>query len=101
MIARRKKPPYSTELYRQEGVQFRSVRLSDEGDGSVRLDTQDMGELVEQTWGDEDYEFWVDVPPTEIRKLVLPSYVIDTSAGAAQSTSFVTSARRKQSRTNG
>ncbi len=57
MIARRKKPPYSTELYRQEGVQFRSVRLSVEDDGSVRLDTQDMGELVEQTWGDEDYEF--------------------------------------------
>jgi hypothetical protein len=29
-----------------------------------------MGELVKQAWGDDDYEFWVDVPPTEIRKLV-------------------------------
>jgi hypothetical protein len=32
---------YSAELYRQEGDNFRSVRLSVYADGSVRLDAQD------------------------------------------------------------
>ena len=36
----------STELYRQEGAAFRSVRLTVKADGSVLLDAQDMGELV-------------------------------------------------------
>ncbi len=61
---------YSTELYRQEGDAFRSVRLSVNADGSVRLDTQDMGKTVQEVWGDDDYEFWVDVPVTALRKLV-------------------------------
>jgi hypothetical protein len=60
----------STELYRQEGAEFRSVRLSVGPDGSIHLDAQDMGKIVEQIWGDDDYEFWVDVPATAIRKLV-------------------------------
>ena len=33
---------YSAELYRQEGDNFRAVRLSVYADGSVRLDAQDM-----------------------------------------------------------
>jgi hypothetical protein len=53
---------YSAELYRQEGAEFRSVRLAVRSDGSLRLDAQDMGKLVEETWGDSDCEFWVDVP---------------------------------------
>ncbi|SRR6266568_4757045 len=61
---------HSAELYRQDGSEFRSVRLSVGADGAVRLDTQDMGKMVEQTWGDDDYEFWVDVPGSEIQKLV-------------------------------
>jgi hypothetical protein len=61
---------YHAELYLQEGAQFRSVRVSVRADGSIRLDAQDMGEYVEQVWGDDDYEFWVDVPSTAIRKLV-------------------------------
>jgi hypothetical protein len=61
---------YSVELYRKEGAEFRSVRLTAEADGSMRLDAQDMGKAVEEIWGDDDYEFWVDVPATAIRKLV-------------------------------
>ena len=61
---------YSTELYRQEGDPFRSVRLSVNADGSVRLDAQDMGKHVKEVWGDDDYEFWIDVPATALRKLV-------------------------------
>lgn len=61
---------YSTELYRQEGDAFRVVSLNVNADGSVRLDAQDMGKAVEKLWGDDDYEFWVDVPATELHKLV-------------------------------
>jgi hypothetical protein len=61
---------YSTELYRQDGDPFRSVRLSVAADGSVRLDAQDMGKRVEEVWDDSDYEFWVDVPAAALRKLV-------------------------------
>lgn len=61
---------YSTELYRQEGDAFRSIRLSVNADGSLRLDAQDMGTAVQEIWGDDDYEFWVDVPAKALRKLV-------------------------------
>jgi hypothetical protein len=60
---------YSTEIYRQEGASFRSVRVYVNADGSVHLETQDMGAQVEAVWGDSDYEFWVDVPATALRKL--------------------------------
>ena len=60
---------YSIELYLQEADNFRSVRLAVHADGSVRLDAQDMGKFVEEVWGDTDYEFWVDVPATALRKL--------------------------------
>lgn len=36
----------------------------------MRLDCFDMGEMVEQAWGHDDYEFWVDVPGSELQKLV-------------------------------
>jgi hypothetical protein len=46
------------------------VCLTVREDGSVFLDTQDMGELVEETWGDIDYEFWVEIPASALPKLV-------------------------------
>ena len=61
---------YSAEIYRQEGDEFRSIRLSVSAEGSVRLDAQDMGKLTQKIWGDDDYEFWVDVPATALPKLV-------------------------------
>jgi hypothetical protein len=60
---------YSAETYRQEGTEFRSVRLSVRADGSVCLQAQDMGKLTEEIWGDKDYEFWVDVPAMALAKL--------------------------------
>jgi len=62
---------YETELFRQEGVEFRSVRLEVREDGALRLDCQDMGEAAERVWGADGYEFWVDVPAGELRKLAL------------------------------
>lgn len=62
--------PYMAELFRQEGDLFRSVRLTINTDGSVKLDTQDMGKTVKEIWGDDDYEFWVDVPAAALYKLL-------------------------------
>ena len=61
---------YETQLYLNDGDEFRSVRLNVPDEGALRLSCQDMGETVEQFWGDDDYEFWVDVPVGELRKLV-------------------------------
>jgi hypothetical protein len=51
----------SIELARDDGPEFRSVRLTVGDDGAIRMDAQDMGPTVEQVWGDGDYEFWVHV----------------------------------------
>jgi hypothetical protein len=57
------------EIARQEGVEFRSVRLTLEDDGAIKMDAQDMGPSVSQIWGDDDYEFWVYVAPATVAKL--------------------------------
>ena len=61
---------YTTELFRQEGHQFRAVDLTVNAGGSVKLYAQDMGVDVKEIWGDDEYEFWVDVPAKELHKLV-------------------------------
>jgi hypothetical protein len=33
------------------------------------MEAQDMGPKVEKIWGDDDYEFWVDVPAAALHKL--------------------------------
>jgi hypothetical protein len=58
-----------TEIARQEGAEFRSVRLAVEDDGAIKMDAQDIGPTVTQFWGDDEYEFWVRVPPTSVSKL--------------------------------
>ena len=60
---------FSAEIYRQEGSEFRSVRLSVSSDGSIRIDAHDMGETAKAIWGDDEYEFWIDVPATALPKL--------------------------------
>ncbi len=60
---------YEAELFRQEGAEFRSIRLEVREDGAVRLDCQDIGDAAERVWCADDYEFWIDVPAGEIRKL--------------------------------
>ena len=57
------------EIARQEGTEFRSVSLSLEDDGTIRMEAQDIGPRVTQLWGDDDYEFWVLVPPASLPKL--------------------------------
>ena len=57
------------EIARQEGTEFRSVRLTLEDDGAIKMEAQDIGPTVTQIWGDDDYEFWVRVEPTSLAKL--------------------------------
>ena len=59
----------SEEIFRQEGENFRSVMITLEADGALQIDTQDMGPLVQQVWGDSDYEFWCRVPPEAAGRL--------------------------------
>jgi len=57
------------EIARQEGTEFRSVRLSVEEDGAIKMDAQDIGPTVTQIWGEDEYEFWVRVPSASVSKL--------------------------------
>jgi hypothetical protein len=45
------------EIARQEGTEFRSVRLALEDDGAIKMDAQDIGPTVSQIRGDDEYEF--------------------------------------------
>ena len=63
------KQPEHFELARRDGTEFRSVRLYAEADGSLKMLAQDMGPMVEKTWGDDDYEFWVTIPASGVRHL--------------------------------
>lgn len=49
------------ELYRDDDENFRSVRARFD-ESKFCIDTQDMGPLTEEVWGDADYEFWTTVP---------------------------------------
>jgi hypothetical protein len=60
---------YSDEIFRQEGGNFRSNHIIADNDGSLRISAHDMGKIVEETWGADEYEFWVHIPPAAIHKL--------------------------------
>jgi hypothetical protein len=59
----------NSPIARQEGTEFRSVRLTLEDDGAIKMDAQDMGPTVTRIWGDSDYEFWVHIAPAALPKL--------------------------------
>jgi hypothetical protein len=58
------------ELYREDGATHHDVHLTVKDDGAVHLSAYDLGEAPERVWGHDDYEYWVDVPPTEVQKLL-------------------------------
>ena len=60
----------NAEIFREELPYFRSVCLDVSETGAVKVDAQDMGELVKEIWKDSDYEFWVEVPSSEVQKLL-------------------------------
>ncbi len=60
------------EIARQEGAQFRSVRLYLEEGGDVKMETQDIGPHGTGILGpdeDNEYEFWVRIAPAAVPKL--------------------------------
>jgi hypothetical protein len=91
---------YSAEIYRQEGAEFRSVRLSVCADGSVCLDAQDMGKITEEIWGDADYEFWMFLPWHFLTSCLLYS-VRNILIEAVLSMNSARFAKKKGSNTNG
>jgi len=60
----------SIELTRQEGEEFRSVRLSVSAAG-LRLSAQDIGAAAQRVWGRDEHEAWVDVSGAAVPALVL------------------------------
>lgn len=42
-----------------ESSSFLEAKISENGD--LVLEGQDLGRLVQETWGDEDYEYWLTV----------------------------------------
>jgi hypothetical protein len=62
-------PTNDTEIARQEGSEFRSVRLELQADGGIRLHAYDMGTAAVQMFGRDEYEFWVTVPPEAVGRL--------------------------------
>lgn len=59
----------SAEIYREELPNFRSVMVTLEPKGGLKVDAQDMGPVAEEFWGDSDYEFWVLIPPEGAARL--------------------------------
>ncbi len=57
------------ELFRQDGKESRSIRLSINNDGTIRLECQDMGPTVRKVWDEDEYEFSVTVPSRALGKL--------------------------------
>jgi hypothetical protein len=57
------------EIARREGTEFTRVDLRLADDGAIYLEGQDIGPIVEQVWGDTDYEYWVRVVPAALAKL--------------------------------
>jgi hypothetical protein len=62
----------SIKLFDGKAGQVHSVagaRIED--DGALTVWTSDIGEYVEQFWGDTDYEYWVTVSPQHKDLLIL------------------------------
>ena len=60
----------SIQLFRMDGEEYRSVDLVLK-DGGLQLSAHDMGPSVERYWGDDDYEFWVEIKPHAMRQLAV------------------------------
>lgn len=75
-------PGRQIELYRQDGPSFRSIRVTLHDNGDVGLDLQDMGPLVEEAFGDADYERWTIVPARDVPRLAV-ALLIDRYRGNA------------------
>ena len=56
------------EIFREDGIEFTSIRTNFGADGTLSINGQDMGPLVEQFWGDDDYEYFLSIPKKSIER---------------------------------
>lgn len=49
------------EIFRSKGKEVRSISARIIQD-QFRIDTQDIGSVAKEVWGEPDYEFWTSVP---------------------------------------
>ena len=59
------------EIFRDDGTNFTSIRANFNNDGALSIDGQDMGPLVEQFWGDDDYEYFLSIPKKSVETFLL------------------------------
>jgi len=62
-------PTTEIELASQQGSETRIVKLQLQADGGVRLHAYDKGATAKLTFGRDEYEFWVTVPPEAVSRL--------------------------------
>ena len=58
----------SIQLFVQDGEEFIRLYLNLRDEG-LQLLGHDIGPKVEQFWGDDDYEFWVEIKPHAMGRL--------------------------------
>ena len=59
------------EIYRRDGEAFSSIRAVFDANGNLKIDGQDMGPLVEQFFGDDDFEYYLTIPKEELKNFTL------------------------------
>ncbi len=59
------------EIFREDGIEFTSIRTNFGADGTLSINGQDMGPMVEQFWGDDDYEYFLSIPKKSIEMFLL------------------------------
>ena len=59
------------EIFRDEGIEFTSIRTNFDGDGTLSISGQDMGPMVKEFWGDDDYEYFLSIPKKSIEMFLL------------------------------
>ena len=59
------------EIFREDGIEFTSIRTNFGADGTLSINGQDMGPMVEQFWGDDDYEYSLSIPKKSIEMFLL------------------------------
>lgn len=61
----------SMELFRSEtGGEFRCTRLALHGDGSIAMDTQDIGSTADEMFGEREHDFTLTIPPQALPRLM-------------------------------
>lgn len=59
----------TAQLALRDGEDFTSVDLALTITGGIDLSGQDLGPIVKQTWGNDDYEYGVRIAPADVPRL--------------------------------